>query len=305
MYIPEFSGAPDTLSRLKDFYLKVFGLPFLQRRVEARYVFNHGLKVKPGDTALDVGSGDGLFTIELARRGARAYGVDIERRDLARGLQRIHKLNLDDVAHLQEGDAGTLPFPDKTFDQVVSNCTIEHIPDDEAALREMNRVMKVGASLALTVPADPEEDARIPLRLLRWALKRSPDFKQRYFRAWTVPHGTIEEFCRARLPDYYQVRYGYTVDELKAKMERAGFEVVNWHPHLRMFGVFGSDCIDALKLFDTKKTHEGPFGFAARHEWAYAVSFPLFYGLSFLDDVIPTPGFNGFGITGVKRRDAN
>jgi ubiquinone/menaquinone biosynthesis C-methylase UbiE len=304
MYIPEFRDNTDPLSRLKDFYLRVLGLPFMQRRIEARYMFSRGVDVKPGDVALDVGSGDGLFTIELAKRGARAFGVDIERRDLARGYERIRKLGLESVAQLQEGDAGTLPFADKTFDHVLSNCTIEHIPDDEAALREMNRVLKTGGRLALTVPSDPAEDARIPMRFLRWALKRSPAFKKRFFRAWTVPYDTIEDFCRARLPDYYQVRYGYTVEELRGKMERAGFEVVDFRPHLRLFGVFGSDCIDALKIFDTKKTHEGPFGYAAKHEWVYALTFPLFYVLALVDEWIPVKGSNGFGITGVKRADA-
>ena len=106
------------------------------------------------------------------------------------------------------------------------------------------------------------------------------------------------------MPDYYQVRYGYTVDELRGKMERAGFEVVDFRPHLRFFGVFGSDCIDALKIFDTKKTHEGPFGYAAKHEWVYALTFPLFYVLALVDEWIPVKGSNGFGIAGVKRSDA-
>ena len=70
------------------------------------------------------------------------------------------------------------------------------------------------------------------------------------------------------------MRYGYTFSELKGKMERAGFEKVDSRPHLGFFGVFGSDCIDTLKIFDTKKTHEGPFGYAAKHEWVYAADVP-------------------------------
>lgn len=301
MYIPDFQEKSDLLSKAKDFYLRVFGLPFLQRRIEARYVFRKALRVKPGDVALDVGSGDGLFTIELARRGAKAYGVDIENRDLERGRARVHALGLDASVELQSGDGQGLPFPDNMFDHVVSNCTIEHIPDDGGALAEMCRVLKPGGTLALTVPSDPQNDAAIPLRLLRWALRRSRPFKEKFFRAWTVPYDNIEDFCTARLPDYYQVRYGYTVDELRAKMEAAGFEVTGWRPHLRLFGIFGSDCIDALKIFDIRKTHEGTFGFAARHEWVYAVSFPFFYALALLDEVIGSRGHNGFGIAGRKR----
>ena len=273
MYIPEFRDNTDPLSRLKDFYLRVLGLPFMQRRIEARYMFSRGVHVKPGDVALDVGSGDGLFTIELAKRGARAFGVDIERRDLARGHERIRKLGLSSVAQLQEGDAGTLPFADKTFDHVLSNCTIEHIPDDEAALREMNRVLKVGGRLALTVPSDPAEDARIPMRFLRWALKRSPAFKKRFFRRGpfrtTTSRISAARVCRTTTKFATVIRWTNS-----GKMERAGFEVVDFRPHLRFFGVFGSDCIDALKIFDTKKTHEGPFGYAAKHEWVYAADVP-------------------------------
>ena len=300
MYIPDFAAKRGLLPRIKDGYLRVLGLPFLQRRIEARYVFRRALKVKPGDVALDVGSGDGLFTIELARRGARAYGIDIEHRDIARGRARLHDLGLEERVTLEEGDGVTLPFADATFDHAIANCTIEHIPDDDAALKEMYRVLKFGGRLALTVPASPVQDAAIPVRFLRWALRRSPEFKRRWFRPWTVAHRDIESFCRARLPDYFQVRYGYEVDELRRKMEAAGFVVDDWRPHLRIFGVFGSDCIDALGAFDILKTHQGEFGFAARHEWLYAAAFPLFYALALLDEIVPSRGFNGFGISGYK-----
>jgi ubiquinone/menaquinone biosynthesis C-methylase UbiE len=300
MYIPDFRGRADALSKLKDLYLRIFGLPFLQRRIEARYVFGRALHVKPGDLALDVGSGDGLFTIELARRGAKAYGIDIEDRDLDRGRARVQSLGLDDFVELQPGDGQKLPFPDNMFDHVVSNCTIEHIPDDSAALREMHRVLKPGGTLALTVPADPEQDGKIPLRLLRWALRRNRRFKDRFFRRWTVPYDNIEAFCIARLPDYNQVRYGYAVDELRKKMNDAGFDVVDWRPHLKLFGVFGSDCIDVFKVFDIYKTHSGAFGYAARHEWIYAITFPIFYAMALADEFTNFNGFNGFGIAGRK-----
>lgn len=52
--------------------------------------------------------------------------------------------------------ATDIPLRDGSVDALVSSEVLEHIPDDEAAFREMNRVLKIGGSLIITVPVNPK-----------------------------------------------------------------------------------------------------------------------------------------------------
>jgi SAM-dependent methyltransferase len=51
------------------------------------------------------------------------------------------------------GDATRLPFPDDTFDRVITSEVLEHIQDDVSAIAELVRVLRPGGSFACTVPA--------------------------------------------------------------------------------------------------------------------------------------------------------
>jgi len=50
------------------------------------------------------------------------------------------------------GDALNLPYADQTFDCVIASEILEHIPQDDAAITELVRVLKVGGTLAVSVP---------------------------------------------------------------------------------------------------------------------------------------------------------
>jgi len=50
------------------------------------------------------------------------------------------------------GDALALPYPDGTFDVVIASEILEHVPEDDAAIAELVRVLRPGGRLAVTVP---------------------------------------------------------------------------------------------------------------------------------------------------------
>ena len=52
-----------------------------------------------------------------------------------------------------QGDGTRLPFADGTFDRIIASEVLEHIPDDQAALDELARVLRPGGTMAVTVPA--------------------------------------------------------------------------------------------------------------------------------------------------------
>jgi len=100
---------------------------------------------------LDAGCSTGYLLEDLRRALPRAtlVGVDL----VAAGLRRAHGTVPD--AQLALADVCDLPIADGAVDAVVSANLLEHVPDDESALREMRRVLRPGGLAAIVVPAGP------------------------------------------------------------------------------------------------------------------------------------------------------
>jgi SAM-dependent methyltransferase len=116
------------------------------------------IELRPGFRVLDAGCGRGRHLGETFRRpGVHALGVDQSLEDVTktRNLMRLME---------QEGEGGggswavlqadltRLPFADGSFDLVICAEVLEHIPEDEQAIREIVRVLKPGERLAVSVP---------------------------------------------------------------------------------------------------------------------------------------------------------
>jgi len=99
--------------------------------------------LQAGDTLLDIGSKDGIIASELAE----TFGCDSISVDLA--FQRD-----DDPPSTEfvRSDARSLPFESESVDAVVSNMVFEHVPDEEAIVREVSRVLKPGGSFVVIFP---------------------------------------------------------------------------------------------------------------------------------------------------------
>ena len=109
----------------------------------------------PGPAAiLDAGCGNGSLALRCARAGYSVTGVDLSDLQIARARSRS-PAGPGRIEALQ-GSLTCLPFPDAAFAGAVSGEVLEHIPDHEAAIREIGRVLKPGAPLVATVPFDPK-----------------------------------------------------------------------------------------------------------------------------------------------------
>jgi SAM-dependent methyltransferase len=73
------------------------------------------------------------------------------------------EIDADDEAGAVQGNALALPFGDGAFDRVIASEVLEHIPDDEAAMTELARVLRPGGTMAVTVP-------RFGPEAVNWAL---------------------------------------------------------------------------------------------------------------------------------------
>lgn len=104
-------------------------------------------KVTGGQTVLDVGTGTGVVAITARRMGARVTGLDLTPALLAQARESAAVAGHDDIAW-HEGDVEALPFPDASFDVVISQFGHMFAPRPEVAMAEMLRVLKPGGIIA-------------------------------------------------------------------------------------------------------------------------------------------------------------
>jgi SAM-dependent methyltransferase len=97
---------------------------------------------------LDIGCGDGHFASIAYDRLPIDVGIDVMARDLPEAAAREGVYR-----QVMFASATELPFPAASFNSVISNCVIEHIPDNDAVLREIARVLRTGGLFATTLPS--------------------------------------------------------------------------------------------------------------------------------------------------------
>lgn len=104
-------------------------------------------RIVPGEAVLDVGTGTGVVAITAARAGAKVTALDLtpELLEQARDNARIA---LRDEIVWTEGDAEQLPYPDASFDVVLSQFGHMFAPRPEVAIAEMRRVLKPDGRIA-------------------------------------------------------------------------------------------------------------------------------------------------------------
>lgn len=118
-------------------------------------------RIESGDTVLDVGCGTGTLAIAAKRRAGPAgkvFGLDASREMQLRARKKATAAGTE--IDIRSGSAEALPFPDDTFDVVLST-TVLHCVEDRARLlciREMERVLKPSGRLLLVDFGGPRRD---------------------------------------------------------------------------------------------------------------------------------------------------
>ena len=131
------------------------------------------LDLRPSDHLLDVGSGDGFWTARFAAHSARVMGLEPDERMLTLARTLYQRPNVEYI----QGSAESIPYPNGTFDKVVSVSCLEHFNDPLQGLREMARVLKPGGRLAISVDSLLAQNS--PLSFREWHARRH--FVTHYF----------------------------------------------------------------------------------------------------------------------------
>ncbi|MEZ4216615.1 MAG: class I SAM-dependent methyltransferase [Myxococcota bacterium] len=113
---------------------------------------------RPGERALDIGCGAGHTTFALAAAGADVTALDLTDAMLAQTRAGARERGLARV-RVERGDAEALPFPDASFDVVVSRLAAHHFPRAAVFAREAARVLRPGGRFALSDSVAPDDAA--------------------------------------------------------------------------------------------------------------------------------------------------
>ncbi len=106
-------------------------------------------RLAPGERVLDLGSGagtDSLIAAQMVGEQGHVTGIDMTPEMLAKARAAAVEIGVTNVEFV-EGEAERLPFPDASFDIVISNGVIDLIPDKDAVFTELFRVLAPGGRI--------------------------------------------------------------------------------------------------------------------------------------------------------------
>jgi demethylmenaquinone methyltransferase/2-methoxy-6-polyprenyl-1,4-benzoquinol methylase len=178
------------------------GLDRRWRRLAAETV------VRPGDAGRDAWCGTGDLAIAAERAGGRVTGLDFSEQMLVRARGK------SDSVEWVLGDVTALPFDDASFDAVTVGFGIRNVPDLEAGLAELARVVRPGGRVACLEITRPEGMLKPFFRL--WFDGLVP------LAGKVLPGGRAYSYLPA------SVRRFPGPSDLAAAFGRAGFDGVGW-----------------------------------------------------------------------------
>lgn len=169
---------------IKRLIYKTIGAANFIRRIEWRKMLEY-LDPNGGERILDIACGDGILSLKIAEKGCEVHGIDISENLIETASSFANQESI--ACEFIVGDAENLPYPDGYFDKIVCSCSLEHFNDDIKALKEMNRVLKPGGRVVMTV-----DSLTYPI---------SDELKQKHRKRYNV----VNYYTREKLKERFEI----------------------------------------------------------------------------------------------------
>lgn len=137
----------------------------LVRKYEAELMLDL-LKPKQGEIILDAGCGTGIFTTDILSSGSQVIGLDMSLPMLIQAKKKLKEYPFWIIL----ADMLNLPFPESSFDKVVSVTALEFVEDAKGAIGELFRITKRGGCIVVATLNS----------LSPWASHRKAEAKERH-----------------------------------------------------------------------------------------------------------------------------
>jgi ubiquinone/menaquinone biosynthesis C-methylase UbiE len=182
--------------------------------------------VNSAEQVLEVGCGEGILSVLMAQKGAQVTGLDISRPNLKNAKEYAGTKGLNNIKFI-EADAENLPFGDNSFDVVVADNVLEHLPNFEKGLSEIKRVTKKRAIIVLPTCLNP----------CAWCLLGRDNF---WKFSWKTPFAIFIGFLKITFRVFSKgINQGYANKEdfphlwrypcvMKKEFKKAGFKIINF-----------------------------------------------------------------------------
>ena len=211
-------------------FLNIYTHPsaILFRAVELRVIYESISDMHFRGPSLDLGCGDGRIA-ELIFDKSFTYGMDNgEANDVDDAIknERYEKVLLE--------SAEKMSLPNDSINFVFSNCVIEHIPDNDAVLSEVGRILRKNGDFVFTVPSHNFPDyLYLTNKLASWGL------------------GFLSHFYKYRRNKMLNQFHCYNINDWRKKLSRHGLHVVKYKYYMTQEALMLWDLM-ALKVFINK-----------------------------------------------------
>lgn len=224
-----------------------------------------------GKVCLEVGCARGTVSHFLRNAGGAWFHADTDRSNVVGAMGLVK----DGVLQIPPN---VLPFPDCTFDVIVSLDYLEHVQDDQSAMNELKRVLKPGGSLLISTPTTGSS----------YLLNK------------------IKPVIGLTLDKYGHVREGYDLNDLTNRLKQQGYDILSSCTYSRFFTEFIEMGINFAFVKILKKGTEGELAKRDGHITIgsqesfqkhsgsmklYSAAYPFLYAFTRLDRIWPFSGY--------------